>query len=299
MIQRIAVLAALVVALGAAIGAHETQAQETIVPADYSATVDNPYFPISTFQTATFEGSEEDPDTGDTIKTRVQFTVLPDVKTVGGVRVQVVRDDAYEDGELVESTLDYFAQHKDGTVYYFGEDVDNYENGQLKDHDGSWLAGVGQNLPGVFMPATPVAGQKFDQERAPSIAEDHSTVLEVGLALTVPAGSYTNCIKTEDVNPLDPAAHVENKWYCTGAGFVRETAPDGTVLELTSITKAPVPAPAATATAPASLGRPIAAPAAGTGDDGTADDVLWIALTAALAFAGGSAAAWGVARRHG
>jgi hypothetical protein len=288
--------------------APRAEAQETINPADYSNIITNPYFPVSSLQTLSFAGEEEDPDTGETIETSGEWTILPGQKTVAGVNVLVVRDDAFEDGELVESTLDYFAQHRDGTVYYFGEDVDNYENGVVVNHDGSWLAGEGENLPGVFMPASPKAGDTFDQERAPGIAEDHSEVLEVGLTVTVPAGSFSNCIKTEDVNPLDAAAHVENKFYCPGVGFVKETA-EGVVLELASFTRPPAAASTATpsaatavpptATRPAGGAQGVTAPNTGSGDGSDAAEMLlWVVPAVALAFGGGAAATYGLMRRR-
>lgn len=256
----LAVMAVTVTAQGAS-GAAPAAA---IDPADFSKTVDNPLFPISTFKTVSYMGEETDPDTGDTIETRVKFTVLQDAKTVAGVAVIVVRDDAFEDGELVESTLDYFAQHKDGSVYYFGEAVDNYVDGKLENHKGTWLAGEGENQPGIFMPANPRVGMVFEQERAPGIAEDRSTVLAVNETVTVPAGTFNGCIKTEDENPLDGL--VENKWYCPGAGFVREATED-VLLELVSVESAAAPASAATAPAlePTALPRPTGVLAPNTG----------------------------------
>lgn len=241
--MKMLLLAAVVVAAAMSVPAASPGSAapaRAIDPADFSSTVDNPYLPLSAFQALMYTGEEQDPDTGETIETRVEWQILPETKTVAGVTVLVLRDNAYEDGELIESTLDYFAQHKDGTVYYFGEDVDNYEDGVLVDHDGSWIAGEGANEPGVFMPADPAAGLTFDQERAPGIAEDHSTILEDGLSMTAPAGAFSGCIKTEDVNPLDAAAATENKWYCPGVGLIREQAP-GEVLELASFTRASAP----------------------------------------------------------
>jgi len=213
--------------------ASGSPAANGIDPADFSATIDNPLFPMSTLTSQVYEGEETDPDTAETIEVRVEITVLPDDKTVASVKVLVVRDDAYEDGELVESTLDYFAQHTDGSVYYFGEDVNNYEDGELKDHDGSWLAGDGNALPGVIMPPAPAVGDVFQQEKAPGIAEDEMTVLSVTESVTVPAGSFTDCVKTEDVNPLDANGHIEFKFYCPDVGFVREEFEEGS-LELVS-----------------------------------------------------------------
>jgi hypothetical protein len=106
-------------------------------------------------------------------------------------------------------------------VYYFGEDVNNYEDGELKDHGGSWLAGEDGALPGIIMPPSPQVGDVFEQEKAPGIAEDRMTVLSITENVTVPAGSFEDCVKTEDVNPLDEGA-IEFKFYCPGVGFVLE-----------------------------------------------------------------------------
>ena len=80
----------------------------------------------------------------------------------------------FEDGELVERTADYFAQDGKGRVWYFGERVDDIENGKVVGHEGQWLAGKNGAKPGLFMPAKPRVGQVFEQERAPGVAEDRS-----------------------------------------------------------------------------------------------------------------------------
>jgi hypothetical protein len=215
-------------------GTAETVTGAAIDPAAFSATIDNPLFPLSEYSKLVYEGEEVDPDTGETITTRVEMTVMPESKkTVAGVAVLVVQDQAFENGELIESTLDYFAQHADGSVYYFGEDVDNYEDGEIKDHEGSWLAGEGENQPGITMPPEPAVGDVFQQEKAPGIAEDEMTVLSVTETVTVPAGSWENCVKTEDVNPLDGAGAIEYKLYCPDVGFVLEEFEGGS-LELVS-----------------------------------------------------------------
>lgn len=205
-----------------------------IDPADFTSVIDNPLFPLSSYTTMVYEGEETDPETGESFTTRVEMTVQPDTATIAGVEVLVVQDQAFDDDELVESTLDYYAQHKDGSVYYFGEDVDNYEAGELINHDGSWRAGEGENLPGVIMPPAPAVGDVFAQEKAPGIAEDQMTVLSLTETVTVPAGTYENCVKTEDVNPLDETGAIEFKYYCPGIGFALEEFDAGN-LELVSL----------------------------------------------------------------
>jgi hypothetical protein len=133
----------------------------------------------------------------------------------------------YESGDLVEHTFDFYAQRKDGSVWYFGEPVDDYRGGQVSGHGGQWLAGEANARPGLFMPASPKVGQTFQQERAPDVAEDRSQVMKTGLSVTTPAGSFSKCIKTKDVAPLDDVT--EYKYYCPGSGLVREDVPQGRV----------------------------------------------------------------------
>jgi len=212
-------------ALLAACGGGSGQSNSTVNPADFQATIDNPWYPLSSLGPRIYEGEEPDPDTGEVVKTRLKSTVLPQTDVVAGVEVLVLEEKNYEDGELVESTLDYFAQHRDGTVYYFGERVDDYEDGKVVGHSGQWLAGEGENQPGIFMPAEITVGQTFEQEQAPGVAEDRSKVVSTGETVTTPAGSFSNCAKTEDFSPLDGVT--EFKYYCPGVGLVREEPPEG------------------------------------------------------------------------
>jgi hypothetical protein len=156
-----------------------------------------------------------------------------------GVPVVVLQVLEYEDGELVESTRDYHAQHADGSVWYFGEDVDNIEDGTVVNHDGSWLAGEGENQPSLFIPADPQPFDTMAQEQAPGLAEDISTVVQTDLSVQVAAGTFSGCIWTVDVNPLEVAS--EFKHYCPGPGLVREENAAG-VTELVEISLEATPA---------------------------------------------------------
>jgi hypothetical protein len=215
---------ALLLGLGFAPGALAQEA-EIGLPADVSATVDNPFFPVSDVTHRSYAGEEFDPETGETIATAVEERVVPTGDDVAGVPVTTVAVREYDDGQLTEATRDYYAQGADGTVFYLGEDVNKYEDGQLVSHDGAWLTGDGANQAGDFMPAEPLVGQRFAQEQAPGIAEDVSTVIATDLTVTTPAGTFEGCIETQDLNPLDQS--VEHKWYCPGVGLVREEGAHG------------------------------------------------------------------------
>lgn len=192
-------------------------------------TVDNPFVAFAQVRRAVYEGEEVDEE-GETIELRVESTVATATKMIAGVEVTVVEVLDFEDGELVEETEDYYAQDAAGVVYYLGEAVDEFEDGELVGHGGAWLAGEDGNLAGVFMPADPEVGDEFEQERAPGLAEDRSTVVAVGVDVTVPAGTFEGCIETEDLDPIDDVT--ERKFYCPDVGLVREVFPEGGSLDL-------------------------------------------------------------------
>ena len=190
--------------------------------------IDHPYVAFALVERAVYEGEEVDPESGERVALRVESVVQPEPAGVAGARVTVVRVDDYENGELVERTRDFYAQHSSGDVYYLGERVDEYEDGKVVSHAGQWVAGEKGYRPGVFMPAAPAVGAKFEQERAPGVAEDHSVVIEDGLMITVPAGTFNNCIKTRDVDPIDGVT--EHKYYCHGVGLVKEEYESGALV---------------------------------------------------------------------
>jgi hypothetical protein len=185
----------------------------------YTAKVDHPLVPLTTVRHTVFTGFE-----GDT-RTRVVSRVLKKTRRVAGVRVAIVDVREFEDGELVEHTRDYYAQDMKGRVWYFGETVDDIENGKVVGHEGQWFAGKKGAKPGLFMPAKPKVGKVFEQERAPGVAEDRSKVVAVGREVTTAAGQFDECIKTRDFAPLDK--RTEFKFYCAGVGLVREKPADG------------------------------------------------------------------------
>jgi hypothetical protein len=204
----VALLATLVVT-GAA-------AQGTIDKSKYSTKIDNPFVALSPVPLTVLKGRDSGKKTRSVNRLRKRAAV------VDGVRVAVLDNKEYENGKRIEHTLDYFAQRPDGSVWYFGERVWNYENGKVN-HEGQWLAGRHNAKPGLYMPAEPKVGDVFDQERAPGVAEDRTTVLKAGLARKTHAGSFGNCIWVKDYSPIDKLN--EFKYYCAGVGLVHEDEP--------------------------------------------------------------------------
>jgi hypothetical protein len=284
-------LAALTVAMASA-GGQGSSTALAINPSDFSTTIDNPFFPLSTLGPKVFEGEEVDPDTLEVITVRVESQVLPTTNTVAGVETLVLEERTYMNGELVEVTLDYFAQHSDGTVYYFGENVDNYILGVIDNHDGTWLAGEGANMPGIIMPAAPFVGQAYAQEIAPGVAEDQGEVVSLNETVGTAAGEFTGCVKIKDTNPLEPGTE-EFKFWCPGVGLARSdtvdgfeelvsysttdgfgtptatptASPDGSPSVTPSASPSPVPTASAAATGTPTAATPTPTPAAGDDDE--------------------------------
>jgi len=206
-------------------GSSASTATTTLV-ADFSARVDHPLFSLVSVRSQTFEGTERNPKSGEVTRTRMEKRVLDQTEKIDGVEVTALEVKEYEDDELVERTLDYFAQHRDGSVWYFGERIDDYEGGKVTGHGGQWLAGEGNAHPGLYLPVNPVVGQEFAQEQAPGVAEDRSTILGIGAELSTPAGHFTGCIRVKDVDPRSNGE--EFKFYCPKVGIVREEEPDAT-----------------------------------------------------------------------
>jgi hypothetical protein len=159
---------------------------------------------------------------------RVERTAKPDIhKTfkIGDQTVEAltVEDREFVDGQLEEVALDYFAQSDDGAVYYLGEDVDEYKNGKVVGHSGAWLLGKETQTPGVLLPAHPVVGDKFKSEDVPKITTEDDEVVSISEKVTVPAGTYRNCIKIKE-NLSD--GKTEFKYYAPGIGCVKEVEDD-------------------------------------------------------------------------
>ena len=121
---------------------------------------------------------------------------------------------------MIEDTHDWFAQDKDGNVWYFGEEVDNYEDGVIANHYGSWEAGVDGAQPGIIMLGNPVIGLQYRQELYSGEAEDQGEVVGNNESVTVAAGTFNGCLKIKETNPLDPEV-LEYKYYANGVGLVK------------------------------------------------------------------------------
>ena len=176
--------------------------------------IDNEFFPLAAGTELILEGEDD----GETIRVEITVSDPIDTEVVNGVETLVMVETEYEDGELVEISYNFMAQADDGTVCYFGEDVDIYEGGVVVSNDGAWRAGVDGALPGILMPADPQVGDAFFQESAPGVAEDMSSVVAFGQVINVVAGEFDDTLTAKDCNPLEDA-ETDRKVYVRTIGL--------------------------------------------------------------------------------
>src|SRR5262245_15014401 len=111
----------------------DTSYNPVIDPANFVDGVDNPMFPLAPGTTWVYMNEDGE---------HIETTVLSDRKMILGVSSVVVHDQSTMDGEVIEDTLDWYAQDADGNVWYMGEDTKELDHGQVVSTHGSWEAGV-------------------------------------------------------------------------------------------------------------------------------------------------------------
>lgn len=204
----------------------------------------NPYFPLAIGNRWVYRGGSE----------RTTVEVLDKTKLIEGVSCVVVRDLVYNDGRLKEATDDWFAAGRDGSAWYCGEEVKDYESfdgdrprrPELVSIDGSFKHGRDGAKAGLIMPARPQAGQVFREEFSLANAEDVSEVLAVNYAWGSHAAldqlvprelaqrlcSNRDCVVTRAIALTEPGVYAL-KYYARGIGFFLETKPvEGESLQL-------------------------------------------------------------------
>ncbi len=184
-----------------------------IDPANFSNRITNPYFPLKPGTQFAFDGVR------DGRPQHTEVTVTNETKTILGIPVVVVRDVVTNSGALEEKTTDWYAQAKNGDVWYFGEATAEYTNGQISNTQGSWEAGVDNAQPGIIMKANPKVGTSYRQEYRPGVAEDTAKVTTVGMTYKAGGTTYRNVVLTTDRNPLNPDK-LDQKYFAPGVGLI-------------------------------------------------------------------------------
>ena len=159
-------------------------------PADFTAPLANPYYPLEPGTTNVYRGTKD----GKAVTTRT--TVTHRAKVIQGVTVMVVRDVARRRGHLIEKTSDWYAPAT-GNVWYFGEKTATYApDGHVTSTEGSWKAGVHGAVAGIIMMAHPRPPASYRQEFYRGHAEDQAWVVKRGGSLAIPYGQVHHVLQT-------------------------------------------------------------------------------------------------------
>ena len=160
------------------------------------------------------------PEAGE--EANLTITVLNETREVNGTETRVVEERETSGGQLTEVSRNFFAICEEtNSVFYFGEEVDEYENGRVVSHGGAWLAGEGENRPGIIMPGTILLGARYYQEIAPDVAMDRAEIVGMGQVIQTPTGDFTDTLITQETTALEPN-ELEFKYYAAGIGLLQE-----------------------------------------------------------------------------
>jgi len=184
-----------------------------IDPANFVTTIDNPYFPLQPGTTFIYEGQMPDGFERD------EFAVTHNTRVILGVTCVEVHDSVFTDGVLTEDTLDWFAQDRDGNVWYFGENTQELEDGLISTIAGTFMGGVNGDKPGIIMKAHPAVGDFYRQEFSLNNAEDFARTLSLDEVVTLRTRTFNHCLKSEETTPLEPDL-LEDKFYAPGVGNI-------------------------------------------------------------------------------
>ena len=192
----------------------------TIDPENFVSRIDNRYWPLKPGTAYHYKGVRG------TTHQRDDEIVTHQTKQILGIPSTVVRDTVSEHGSAVERTFDYYAQDKQGNVWYMGEDSFEKQHGRMVKASDSWLSGVKGGEPGIIMPGDPQPGDKYRQEYyPPGQALDEAHVLKTDGQVKMPYGSYRDVLVTSEFSPLEP--QTEQKYYVPGLGEAAERVVKG------------------------------------------------------------------------
>ena len=187
----------------------------------FSSTGRNPFFILEpSYQLTLSGGGGGGGDAGEVAQ--VTITVLNETREVNGTETRVIEERETIGGELAEISKNFFAICEEtNSVFYFGEEVDDYENGNIIGHEGAWLAGEDANKAGIIMPGTILLGARYYQEIAPNVALDRAEIVDMGEIIQTPSGDFPDTLIIRETSPLEPDV-AELKYYAAGIGLIQE-----------------------------------------------------------------------------
>jgi hypothetical protein len=216
------VIVSLVAAEAAPHGAAASSGYEPVLdPANFTRVIDNPYYPLPVGRVLVYKGIR------DGVHQIDRVTVTHGTRVLEGITATTVLDVATQpNGRLIEKTRDWYAQDRQGNVWYLGEATKAYNPDGTVDTSGSWLAGVNDGEPGVIMEAHPRVPDAYRQEFLAGEAEDTAWVVATDGSMTVPYGRVRHVLSTLEATVVEPGSY-DLKVYAPGLGIVFENSLTG------------------------------------------------------------------------
>jgi hypothetical protein len=194
--------------------------------ANFVKAINNPYFPLTPGTSSLFSGTN---DTGKLIE---QITVTKKTRKIMNVTCVEVERTLTVNDKLANTSINWYAQDKQGNVWFFGAAVKVYNPaGKVTSTAGTWLAGSNGAQPGIVMQAVPGANLTYRQDYFKGHVEDMAQVLSLTESVTGTSGSYTDVLEIKEWSALQPNL-VVNKWYAKGVGLIMSKVVQGGTQEL-------------------------------------------------------------------
>lgn len=201
-------------------------------PADFTAQVDNPWFPLPSgtiwvYRRFTTDGSE-----------RVEASALSRTRRVDGVDTRPVRWVSHSRGRASLLAVRWYAEDTSGNVWWFGQRVTRAGADLDPLATRSWLAGRDGAQAGLVMAADPRVGDGYANAYQRAVVERRSTVVSIDASAAVPSRTYRGTVLTEDASRLAPVQLVRS-FYARDLGLVAQQSEAASTTQLYLVAQHP------------------------------------------------------------
>lgn len=162
---------------------------------------------------------------------RVEVLVLDktepfDIPGIGKFECAVVQEEEFYDGVFDQRSENWFCIDKSTNhMYAFGEVSWEIDQIGRTVFAGTWRVGEpdgnGMAEPGLLMPVPFVVGDRYVFDGHEAEAYGYTENIEKGVSITVPAGTFKDCVRTRE-NSLTNPSDITDKWWCPGVGLVKD-----------------------------------------------------------------------------
>src|ERR1044071_587408 len=187
---------------------------------DRSTEINNNWMPMQPGTQWAYEGTAVDED-GNKFARRIEFTITDLTKEIAGVRTVVAWIVDYNNEEIIEKEIAFYAQDNDGNVWYLGEHPEEIADGKFIDAP-TWIAGVEDARAGVKMMAEPKVGiPNYFQGWGPAVEwSDYGRIDKMGQETCVHIDCYKDVMVIAEAS-LKEVGAAQFKYYLPEVGEVR------------------------------------------------------------------------------